>query len=149
MTGLETGNPGHFRPPPLHVARGSMVHAAVVMECRRAPGFDEPLPDMRWRCQWSGTDVLPRSFLRYNENVRGRARRPTDSSCCKAGSLSPLRSAISDFCSWSRAMGTGRGDSVALADHGSSSIHSRSQSIAPHGRSSVLSASPHGPDTTF
>src|SRR4051812_27516900 len=50
--------------------------AAVAVECRGTPGFDEPLPGMRWRRQWSGTDVLPRSFLRYNENARGRAGGP-------------------------------------------------------------------------
>jgi len=27
--GAGDGHPGHFRPPPLHGARGSVVHAAV------------------------------------------------------------------------------------------------------------------------
>jgi len=52
-----------------------------------------------------------------------------DRSCCKAGSLSLLRSATSDFCSLSRAMATVRAGSGPKAAPGTWSIPFRSRSI--------------------
>ncbi len=84
---------------------------------------------------------LPQGKLRYTENDGARAPGAATSSCCKAGSSSPSRSAISACCSWSRATATGRGGSAARAAGGCSSIRCRWRSTAPPGRSSARSGS--------
>ena len=73
------------------------------------------------------TEDLSRFLRKANCSTHETRRGPAapgaaTSSCCKAGSLSPLRSAISACCSWSRATATGRGGSAARAAGGISSI---------------------------